>query len=174
MHYPGFGTQNNASPFGAKPAFGTGTTGTTTGGLFGSTAPASGGFGTGTFGTAGGTSAFGSSTGTTGGLFGSQNKPAFGSTATSGTTGGGMFGTAGTTGGAFGSTGSAFGSAAGAAVPATGTTNPPFSAFIEKDPTGNLTNHFQTITFQGPYQKASLEVSHALLTFICRSLLTPF
>lgn len=155
----GFGTQNAASPFGAKPAFGAGTTAPATGGLFGSQ-PAQqqssgfGGFG-GSTGTPGG--AFGSTanTGSTGGLFGAA-KP-FGATTSASTTGG-LFGTAGASTG-FGTSG-AFGAAANSGtVPATGTANPPFSAFIEKDPGGSSTNHFQTITFQAPYQKFSLEVS---------------
>ena len=91
-----------------------------------------------------------------GGLFGSQQKPAFGS---AGSTGGGLFGQANqnTTTSPFG--GSTFGQSLSNQnpVPVTGTSQPPFEPFLEKDPTTNSTNHFQTISFLPAYRNASLE-----------------
>ncbi|RPA82684.1 hypothetical protein BJ508DRAFT_305288 [Ascobolus immersus RN42] len=153
----GFGATNTASPFGAKPTFGSSTSGT---GLFGSnTATTQPSTGFGAFG--GGTttsSGFGTTNTTGGGMFG---KPAFGGTATStGTTGGGLFGTAGGSTGFGTNTGTTgFGAAAANAgpVPATGTATPEFSAFQEKDPAGSVVNHYQNITFMPAYQKASQE-----------------
>ncbi|KAK7515235.1 nuclear protein 96-domain-containing protein [Phyllosticta citriasiana] len=154
----GFG--GNSSGFGsaAKPGgFGTTNASTTGGSLFGSTAtaPASGtgfgGFGNNTS----TTSAFGGAN-TGGGLFGQQNKPAtgFGSTPS----GGGLFG-----GGTGTSTSTpAFGAAASSALGNTPTNNngtaaTPFSAYTEKDNAANQNAHYQTITFQSPYQGLSLE-----------------
>lgn len=107
-------------------------------------------------------------------------KPAttgFGSTAT---TGGNMFGggasTSGFGGNAAGSsnpfasnTTSAFGSnttntattgfgASNSAVSSnTGTGSVPFQAWTEREPTGNVTSHYQSITFQEPYKNKSFE-----------------
>ena len=70
-----------------------------------------------------------------------------------GTTGGG-FGSTNTTSGFGASTTGGFGTSA-QTPPNNGTVNPPFTATIEKD--AAQTQHFQTITFQGPYEKYSLE-----------------
>ena len=154
------GTTNNA-PFGQnRPAFGASTT-SSGGGLFGG--------GTATAGTTSGFGGFGSSTNnnnntSAGGLFGSTQKPAFGV----GNTAGGLFG-GGSTGGGFGSTNnqqqtSAFGAPISSALGTNnaecqGTGSTPFSAFTEKEGTGNTTNHFQSISFMAPYKNFSFEVS---------------
>ncbi|KAF2003584.1 hypothetical protein P154DRAFT_519829 [Amniculicola lignicola CBS 123094] len=155
----GFGTNNNTT-FGSKP-FGA----TSGGGLFGGGASTSGntfggGFGSNTNTTA--SSGFGGGS-TGGGLFG-QNKTGFGAstgTGTGGMFGGGStgttggFGTTNTTGGFGSSTTGGFGGAA--QTPANnGTASTPFSAFQEKDGASS-TQHFQTITFQQPYQNYSLD-----------------
>ncbi|KAK8254279.1 nuclear protein 96-domain-containing protein [Phyllosticta capitalensis] len=159
MDIVGFGSTPSTG-FGAKPGgFGATNTSTSGGSLFGSntaTAPAGGtGFGGGFGNNASTTSAFGS-TNTTGGLFG-QNKPAatgFGSSAT-GT--GGLFGSGGTT-----TSTPAFGAGAATAMgnqPTSnnGTAGTPFTAYTEKDNAANQNAHYQTITFQQPYQAFSLE-----------------
>ena len=169
--YTGFGSTSNTG-FGAKPAFGSTTT-TSAGGLFGNTtATSSGGFGTGGFGNnTSNTGGFGSnSTGTT--LFGSS-KPtsAFGSTS-----GGSLFGGAGT-GTGFGSSlnstsnnnnastslfgGGGIGTALqpGPVPESQGTATPQFQVTQEKEPNGNGVSHFQSITMQQPYSKYSFEVS---------------
>lgn len=95
-------------------------------------------------------------------MFGGGNKTTFGGAATN--TGGGIFGGGGSTGGGFGSnnnTAGGFGSGAaggfGAAAPTNnGTASTPFQAHTEKDGT-SATQHYQTITFQQPYQTFSLE-----------------
>ncbi|KAL1297492.1 hypothetical protein AAFC00_005011 [Neodothiora populina] len=170
----GFGaTTNNSSPFGAaKPAFG-GSTTTTGGGMFGSANnTATSGTGFGGFGgsNTASTPAFGSSaTGAAGGggLFGSTaNKPAFGGT----TGGGGLFGGAATnTGTGFGGaantgTTTGFGGATGFGAPAAGqtpqnngTATTPFAAHVEKDAASSTNSHYQSITFQQPYQAFSFE-----------------
>ena len=149
-----FGTTgSNSTPFGAnKPAFGTGAT--SSGGLFSATPSAS----TSTFGGFGG-----NSTGnTSGGLFGAANKPAFGGT--QGTSGGGLFGS----GSGFGSQSNQATSAFGAPLSSAlgpnsaecqGTGSTPFQAFTEKEGTGTQMNHFQSISFMGPYKNFSFEVS---------------
>ncbi|KAF2277162.1 uncharacterized protein EI97DRAFT_432771 [Westerdykella ornata] len=149
----GFGTNTNTA-FGSKPFGGSGTTGTSLFGGGSSTGPTFGGFGS----TNTSTPAFGGGS-TGGGLFG-QKTTGFGTTST-GTGTGGLFG-GGSTGGGFGSTTtggfgtstSGFG-AATSTQPNNGTGSVPFSAFQEKDGTGS--QHFQTITFQQPYQNYSLE-----------------
>jgi len=153
-----FGTPQQSTGFGAKPAFGTATS--TGGGLFGSntstanTGSAFGGFGSTNTATS---SPFGSSN-TGGGLFGQASKPAFGA-ATNTTSS--PFGT--TTTGGFGSTANAFGStgtALGANVgDCQGTGAVPFQPYIEKEPNSasNQQNAFQSIVFQQPYQKFSPE-----------------
>jgi len=176
-----FGSNTNtSSPFGGGGAFGTNNAPKTTfgstpfggastgGGLFGNAGGASsgsafgGGFGA-TNNNSTSTSAFGAGANTGGGLFG--NKPATGFGASS-TSGGGLFG-GGSTGG-FGATntnttggfgGSSGGFGAGAATTQnTGTANTPFQAFTEKDgATGSGQSQYETITFQQPYQKFSLE-----------------
>lgn len=163
----GFGAAATTSPFAAKPAFGAAATTTPGNGLFGAattTAPTAGfggGFGnnpttTGAFG-----AATPAATTTGGGIFG--NKPGFGGATTSAGTSGTLFGTAGATSTtAFGAQnnviGGGFGAATTSQAPITGTTNPPFTPFQEKDPASSTTNHFQTITFMPAYQKFSLEV----------------
>ena len=154
----GFGTPNNTGFGQNRPAFGASTT-TSGSGLFGS--------GTATAGNTTGFGGFGSSTNnnntSSGGLFGSAQKPAFGS----GNTGGGLFGS-GNTGGGFGSTNnqqtSAFGAPISSALGANnaecqGTGSTPFSAYTEKEGTGNTNNHFQSISFMAPYKNFSFEVS---------------
>ena len=157
----GFGSApSNGSAFGQnRPAFGSPNPTTSGGGLFGggtATAGSSGGFGG--FGTNNNNNA------STGGLFGQgAQKPAFGS----GNSGGGLFG-GGSTGGGFGQTGSqatgAFGAPMSSAlaqnVECQGTGSTPFSATTEKESsTGNMTNHFQSISVMPPYQKFSFEAS---------------
>ena len=153
----GFGTNN--APFGQnRPAFGASTT-SSGGGLFGG--------GTATAGTASGFGGFGSTTNnnntSSGGLFGSTPKPAFGG----GNTAGGLFGS-GNTGGGFGSTNNQQASAFNAPISSAlgmnnaecqGTGSTPFSAYTEKEGTGNTTNHFQSISFMAPYKNFSFEVS---------------
>jgi len=164
----GFGS-TGGSGFGAKPAFGATPATSAGGGLFGSSTTATSGSGFGGFGsnnnTANTTSAFGGGA-AGGGLFGSSNaaKPAFGST--TGTTGGGLFGsgtTTATTGGGFGGFGSTNNATAGTALGAVG--DPPgtagvtnFQPFVEKDSaTSSAQNSFQNILFVDPYKKWSAE-----------------
>lgn len=168
----GFGANNNtaASPFGAKPTFGATNNAPATGGLFGGTAAntnTGGGFGFGATQQQQPSNAFGVNNAAAsggGGLFGS-GKPAFGAATTAAGTTGGLFGAAGAqTGGAFGNTGAntgigGFGGASNQA-PVSGTTNPPYLAYTEKEAQGNTTNHFQTIAFMPAYQKFSLEVGY--------------
>ncbi|KAI9678795.1 MAG: hypothetical protein M1817_005853 [Caeruleum heppii] len=162
----GFGnTTHQSAPFGGQAA-------STSGGLFGSTtqtAPSTGGFGG--FGANNASqstsSPFGGGT-ATGGLFGSTNKQsAFGSNTAS--SGSGLFGSSNTGNSGFGSTNAAptggFGAVGANAstalsasnVQSTGTAGTPFAPFIEKEGTGSLNNHFQTISFLQPYQGFSLE-----------------
>ncbi|KAL8856338.1 MAG: hypothetical protein Q9178_007029 [Gyalolechia marmorata] len=154
--FGGFGaTGSTSSPFGGTSAFGTNTSSGS--GMFGSntaTAGASTGFGS--FG--------GTNTNTGGSLFGGTSKPAFGSQQPS--TGGSLFGGGSNT---FGSSNNQPVGAFGAAAPTStalatntaecqGTGSTPFQAFTEKDnPTGNQTNHFQSITFMQPYKNYSFE-----------------
>lgn len=183
----GFGANSNtaASPFGVKPAFGAPSNAPAAGGLFGGTAAntnAGGGFGFGAtqqqqqqpsnaFGV-NNTAASGG-----GGLFGTA-KPAFGAATTATGAAGGLFGAAGAqTGGAFGNTGAntgiggGFGGASNQA-PVSGTTNPPYLAYTEKEAQGGTTNHFQTIAFMPAYQKFSLEVSYHCYLCILNKILT--
>ncbi|PSN60916.1 hypothetical protein BS50DRAFT_593277 [Corynespora cassiicola Philippines] len=158
----GFGSNTNTTTgFGSKP-FGA----STGGGLFGgggSTSNTFGGFGS-TSNNTNTTSAFGGGT-AGGGLFGgNQNKTGFGSSTTGASSGGGLFGNTSTsfgtnnTAGGFGSsTTGGFGGAA-ANTPNNGTATTPFNAYTEKDgAASNSTQHYQTITFQQPYQNYSLE-----------------
>ncbi|KAF2434423.1 hypothetical protein EJ08DRAFT_646401 [Tothia fuscella] len=159
----GFGTNATSSPFGQNKT-GFGATATSSGGgLFGAAPATSNNNAFGGFGGGAATSGFGGSTlNTGGGLFG-QSKPAFGAS-TTGATGGGIFGGGGT-GFGSGATGStpAFGSGASTTFGNTlqqnsGTLNPPFSEFVEKDPAAtNTSNRYQTISTMQPYQGYSLE-----------------
>jgi nuclear pore complex protein Nup98-Nup96 len=161
----GFGTNNNTttSPFGAAKPFGANAQ-PASGGLFGNNAANNTASGTGGFGFGGATNTsnvFGggnAAPATGGGLFGS--KPAFGAATTTAGATGGLFGTANTgTTGAFGNTantGVGFG-AGNAQAPLTGTANPPYVPFQEKEAQG-ATNHFQTIAFMPAYKNWSLEV----------------
>ena len=100
-----------------------------------------------------------------GGLFGGSgaSKPAFG--AQQGTSGS-LFGGGSNT---FGSTDSqpttAFGGGplssalASNSTECQGTGSTPFQAYVEKEGTGNQTNHYQSITFMQPYKNFSFEVS---------------
>ncbi|KAK6344174.1 hypothetical protein TWF696_007816 [Orbilia brochopaga] len=139
----GFG-QSTAGGFGQNKGFGS-TPATTGGGLFGSNTATSG-FGS-------GTSGFGSNSNTTGGFGGtSTGAGIFGSSTTGGTTGFGA--------GTQQQATTGFGNAAGNSSlqpPAQGTATSPFAAFTEKDQASSMTNHFQTISFQEPYTKWSLE-----------------
>lgn len=165
----GFGTNNNsnnnnaASPFGAPKPFGATNQPASGGGLFGAsnTNTGTGGGGAGGFGFGGTSNAsnvFGSGNNAPasgGGLFGA--KPTFGAPATSSGTTGGLFGTAnsGTT--AFGNAANTGFGAGNSQTPLTGTANPPYQAFQEKEGQGG-TNHFQTIAFMPAYKNWSLEV----------------
>ncbi|PWW77905.1 hypothetical protein C7212DRAFT_350849 [Tuber magnatum] len=170
--FGGFGASNNnqtgntgGSVFGSGTGFGQpATTGFgNTGGGFGQQQNTSNAFGaatttnTGFGGTSGAlwnTAAAGG-----GGLFG-NSKPAFGPTTTTAGAAGGLFGTANSgTGGAFGGTANTgIGFSSGTAqVPLTGTANPPYTAFTEKEAQGGTTNHFQTIAFMPAYKNWSLE-----------------
>ena len=141
----GFGAATtNASPFGQnRPAFGAPAT-TTSGSLFGST--------TATAGSTGGFGGFGN----TSNLFGAQ-KPAFG--------GNGLFGSSTTPNTGFGlnnsqqtSTFPISSALGGNNAECQGTGNTPFTAFTEKEATGGVTNHFQSISFMQPYKNFSFEV----------------
>ena len=154
-----FGTPQNNTGFGAKPA-GFGTPATTSS-LFGSGTATAGSTGFGGFGSsapAAQASPFGGSN-TGGGLFGA-NKTGFGANTT---TTSNPFGGASTS-SPFGSTTGAFGAPASSALaPSTGecqgTGSVPFQATVEKEPNSNTNqqNSFQSITFQAPYQKFSPE-----------------
>lgn len=124
---------------------------------------------TATAGTSTGFGGFGSNNANTGGgLFGGSgvSKPAFGSSQPA--TGTSLFGGGGGTGG-FGSsnnqTTTAFGGAPLSSALASnnaecqGTGSTPFQTTSEKEGTGNLTNHYQSITFMQPYKNFSFEVS---------------
>ncbi|KAF2471836.1 uncharacterized protein BDR25DRAFT_303231 [Lindgomyces ingoldianus] len=177
--FQGFGTANNSNTFGSGGGFGSNTnsgggfgSNTNTNTSFGSKPFASGGglFGGGastsgsTFGGGFGATANNTSTGfgggnTSGSLFG-QTKTGFGTSNTGSTTlfGGQSnsgFGAANTTGGFGNSAPGGFGVGATANAPNNGTASTPFNAFVEKDNSGS--QHFQTITFQAPYQHYSLE-----------------
>ncbi|WEW60795.1 hypothetical protein PRK78_006283 [Emydomyces testavorans] len=149
----GFGASNTqTNPMFGGQNKGFGSTATTTGGsMFGTGASAFGntGFGTGSsFGTTAGT-------GTGGGMFGSTQTTGFGaggqpsSLFGGGTTGGTGFG-----GGAGFGSGTALG---GNVPPPSGTANPPFSAFEEKEPSSSVTCHYQSISCMQPYLKYSFE-----------------
>ncbi|KAF2628709.1 hypothetical protein BU25DRAFT_490343 [Macroventuria anomochaeta] len=156
----GFGANNNNnSTFGSKP-FGSSTTG---GGLFGSGASTGGstfgGFGSNNNNNTSSGFGGGASTGTS--LFGGASKPTFGGGSTT-NTGGGLFG-GGSTGGFGSNSTTAFGSgtsggfgAAATNAPNNGTAGTLFQAHTEKDG-ASATQHYQTITFQQPYQNYSLE-----------------
>ncbi|EWC44598.1 hypothetical protein DRE_06679 [Drechslerella stenobrocha 248] len=163
--FGGFGA-SNAGGFGQNKGFGS-TPATTAGGLFGSNTATSG-FGAGASGAGGfgsnntttGGTGFGAST-AGGGLFGS--KPAStGFGAAGAGTGTGMFGnstTTGTTGFGGAQTAGGFGATGNTSlqIPAQGTATSVFNPFTEKDAASSMTNHFQTISFQEPYTKWSLE-----------------
>ncbi|KAM3416458.1 hypothetical protein BST61_g8053 [Cercospora zeina] len=160
----------------------TNTNNTSGGGLFGGNTSTGGGFGSGGSGfgsTSTASTGFGANTTSGGGLFGA-NKPAggFGSSNT-GSIFGGNTNTASTGFGANNNTTSAFGGGAsgsggfGATNNSTGgfggfgagntaqtnngTAGTPFQAFQEKDTATSQTSHFQSITFQQPYQSKSFE-----------------
>ncbi|GAB7363817.1 hypothetical protein MBLNU230_g4383t1 [Neophaeotheca triangularis] len=133
----GFGGSSSGGLFGqqaSKPAS-TGFGGNAGGGIFGGGASTGGGFGnTGTAGT----------TGT--GTFGGGASTGFGQSATNTTSTGGGFG--------------GFGQANAASTPGnnnSGTGGTPFSAFVEKDGATSQNSHYQSITFQQPYQNKSFE-----------------
>lgn len=83
-----------------------------------------------------------------------------------------MFGT-GNAGGGFGSTNNqqqtgAFGAPISSALGTNnaecqGTGSTPFSAYTEKEGTGNTNNHFQSVSFMQPYKNFSFEVSAFIL-----------
>lgn len=158
----GFGAAaTNSSPFGQpqKPLFGASTTTTSGGGLFGG--------GTATAGSSSGFGGFGTNNNNNAGssLFGSTPKPAFGNS----TTGGGLFGGGNTQSSGFGANNNqqtgAFGAPISSVLGANsvgecqGTGNTPFTAYTEKEGTGAMTNHFQSISFMQPYKNFSFEVS---------------
>lgn len=169
----GFGGNTSSTPaFGAKPAFGASTT-STGGGLFGGSTATSGGGGFGGFGgnnnTANATPAFGGGATTGANMFGNNTpKPGFGgaqgnslfgnnnNTATTG----GFGGNNNTTAGGFGANNNTGGFGGGPPAGAqnnTGTANTPFAAHIEKDSASSTNSHYQSITFQQPYQNYSFE-----------------
>lgn len=160
--FTGFGSSTNTgtSLFGNKPATGFGANTATTG-LFGgnNNTTTTTGFGSGGFGTSTSAGGFGSNTNTNNSFsFGNNaNKPAFGASTTTPLFGQGG---AGTTGG-FGNTGAFGSSGTGTALnqpvgPSEGTASTPFAPTSEKEPNG-VTNNYQSITFQQPYQKYSFE-----------------
>lgn len=110
-------------------------------------------------------SSFGNTANTGGGLFGATaNKPAFGSPAAGGSLfGGGGAATGASTGfGAPANTGTGFGGGgfgASATQPPqnNGTAATPFAAHVEKDTASSTNSHYQSITFQQPYQNFSFE-----------------
>ncbi|KAI1909930.1 hypothetical protein LOZ39_004266 [Ophidiomyces ophidiicola] len=152
----GFGasnTQTNPIFGGQNKGFGnTSATGST---MFGSGTNAFGNTGFGTGGSFGGT---GSNTGTGATMFGSTPANTQ-STGFGAGTGGSIFGGGtSTTTGFGGSAGFGSGTALGGAVPpASGTANPPFNAFEEKEPSSSVTCHYQSISCMQPYQKYSFE-----------------
>ncbi|KAI1327433.1 hypothetical protein F5Y16DRAFT_372023 [Xylariaceae sp. FL0255] len=167
-----FGTSGNTGAFGAKPS-GFGATSTAGGGLFGggattaTTSSPFGGFGNNTTNNNTTSSPFGGGGGAGSSLFGNStaNKPVFGSS-TTGTTGGGLFGSGtGTTGttSTFGGFGATANNPASTALGPVG--DPPgtanitnFSPLVEKEnTTSNAQNSFQNILFQDPYKKWSAE-----------------
>ncbi|KAL6890746.1 nuclear protein 96 domain-containing protein [Trichoderma evansii] len=169
--FGGFGanTSTPSSGFGSNTSGGFGATSNTGGGMFGNTTPTPSGFGSNTGGFGSTTSGFGS-------------KPAFGSTPTTTTTSGGLFGgsstpstggfgaantpspmfgggnTTSNTGGGFGGFG-ATNTLGGATGDPPGTAVTPFQAFTEKEPNSNTnqSNAFQNILFQDPYKKWSAD-----------------
>lgn len=154
----GFGsTPAASSPFGQpRPAFGAPAT-TSSGGLFGG--------GTATAGTSSGFGGFGannSNNTSAGGLFGQPaQKPAFGGA----NTGGGLFG-GGNASGGFGQPNNQTTNSFSAPnigqnnAECQGTGSTPFTAFTEKEgTTGNVTNHFQSVSLMLPYRNFSFEVS---------------
>lgn len=157
----GFGSAaTNSSPFGQpqKPLFGASTTTTSGGGLFGG--------GTATAGSSTGFGGFGNTNNNSSGnsLFGTTSKPAFGSS----NTGGSLFGGGNTQNTGFGANNNqqtgAFGAPISSALGVNnaecqGTGNTPFTAYTEKEGTGAMTNHFQSISFMQPYKNFSFEVS---------------
>ncbi|GAO48900.1 hypothetical protein G7K_3063-t1 [Saitoella complicata NRRL Y-17804] len=160
--FGGFGASNNAttSPFGAKPAttgFGATNTGNS---LFGSTnnAQTSSPFSFGGNNNASTTTGFGA-TNTGNSLFGAP-KPASTGFGAPATTGGGIFGASSNTGTGFGSGAvtTGFGaSVSGQAVPTTGTSQPTFSPFSEKDTTSASMLNYQSVSCMPAYRNASFE-----------------
>lgn len=172
---------SNPSAFGAKPATGFGST-------FGGTATGAFGGGTGAFGSApstGSSTLFGQPTGST-------TTGAFGNTANTGATS--LFGSKPSTTGAFGTTQagerlsliipeqehtSAFPDPnAPPPVVTTGTSNPPYQPFQEKDTSGvsAVTLHYQSISCMPAYRGSSFEVcnSNPLLKFSANLFCLPY
>ncbi|CAK1364592.1 unnamed protein product [Cercospora beticola] len=173
-----------AGGFGSGGGFGSTNTNTSGGGLFGNNTSTGGGFGSGGTGfgaTNTASTGFGANNSSGGGLFGA-NKPAggFGSTNTGSIFGGNnntastgfgannnnttsAFGGAASGSGGFGATNNStggfggFGASTTTAQTNNGTAGTPFQAFQEKDTATSQTSHFQSITFQQPYQNKSFE-----------------
>ncbi|KAF9904520.1 hypothetical protein EC991_002628 [Linnemannia zychae] len=169
----GFGAAPAAGGFGAAPAntgFGGGGFGGSTSG-FGAQAQAQPqtGFGGSTFGaapttTAGGFGGFGAAPATTGGFgaaggfgakpattgFGAQPTTGFGAAANTGFGGGAATNT-------FGSGAGMLGGGLNASQAGSGTANPPFSPFIEKDLSSGQNSHYQSITAMPAYRNFSFE-----------------
>ncbi|KAK7696147.1 hypothetical protein QCA50_000798 [Cerrena zonata] len=150
----GFGSAG----FGSTPAANTGTS------MFGQPKPAGGfgGFGGGTtsgtsaFGGGGGTSAFGAAnTGTGTGLFGSSTANTSTGSAFGGGSGG-LFGGA-KTASAFGTTTTTTNTSDSVPPVTTGTSNPIWGAFDEKDPSANTILHYQSISCMPSYRGTSFE-----------------
>ncbi|EEP80237.1 predicted protein [Uncinocarpus reesii 1704] len=133
---------------------GFGTTATTTGGgMFGQGTSAFGGgnaFGTG--------AAFGNTAtpATNTGMFSNTQTAGFGTGTQQGSS---IFGGGSSGGTGFGS-GTGFGTGtalSGNVPPPSGTANPPFNAYEEKEPSSSVTCHYQSISCMPPYQKYSFE-----------------
>ncbi|KAK3812040.1 MAG: nuclear protein 96-domain-containing protein [Benniella sp.] len=171
---PAFGGNTQSSGFGGAPAGGFGSNATSTGfgaGGFGGASSGFGaqasqpGFGSSAFGAsatsnpAGGFGAFGSSSAPTSGFGGSSAFGAKPATTGFGTQPSSGFGTTTNTG--FGGASNAFGGGmlgGGMNQPAgTGTVNPPFAPFVEKEPATGQNSHYQSITAMPAYRGYSFE-----------------
>ncbi|KAG0018263.1 hypothetical protein BGZ80_007386 [Entomortierella chlamydospora] len=134
----GFGAQTQPSTGFGGSSFGATNPASTTGGFggFGTNTATAGGFGSG--------SGFGAKPATTG--FGAQPTAGFGAAANTG------FGGATSSFGGGGMLGGGMGATSG-----TGTVNPPFAPFIEKEPATGQNSHYQSITAMPQYRGYSFE-----------------
>ncbi|KAF9973765.1 hypothetical protein BGZ73_002983 [Actinomortierella ambigua] len=166
--FGGFGSTPASTGFGGAQTGGS-TFGSTAGGGFGSTGgfgsqPQQQGFGNtgfgaaatsqpstgfGGFGQSSGTSAFGGTSG-----FGAKPTTGFGAPTTGFGAAPAATGFGGATTGGFGAAGGMIG---GQAQAVSGTANPPFSAYTEKDPVSGQTSQYQSITAMPAYRNYSFE-----------------